>query len=128
MKIEALYSPITVEANEWESLATVASRMRFNDAGSAAVLLEGELVGIITERDLTRAIADGVDTRKTCVGDYMTPDPMTVGKETDAREAARMMVDSGIRHLPVVDEKGTLLGLTSIRDIVIELIWSPDRI
>lgn len=57
----------------------------------------------------------------------MTPDPSVVGPDTDAQEAARMMLDGGIRHLPVVDDDGELLGLTSIRDILVELIWTPQQ-
>lgn len=55
----------------------------------------------------------------------MTPDPAAAGPDTDAQEAARMMLDGGIRHLPVVDDNGELLGMTSIRDILLELIRTP---
>lgn len=127
MQVSALYNPLTVMANEWETLADVASRMRFNDVGSAAVLRDGALTGIVTERDLTRALADGVDPRAAVVSDYMTMEPAVVDPETDAKEAARIMVDGGIRHLPVVDDEGRLLGLLSVRDVLLELIWTPQQ-
>jgi len=125
MKIDALYSSLTVVAQEWETLSDVANRMRFNDVGSAAVLREGKVAGIITERDLTRALADGTDPEIATVVDYMTPDPQVVTRETNAKEAARMMTDMGIRHLPVV-EGDELVGLVSARDILIELIWTTN--
>ena len=125
MKIESLYNSLTVIANEWEALTEAASRMRFNDVGSAAVLRDGKVAGILTERDLTRAIADGVDLSAVTVADYMTPDPVVVTPETDAKEAARTMTDMGIRHLPVV-EGDRLVGLVSARDILIELIWTTN--
>lgn len=125
MKIEAFYSSMTVIAHEWESLVDAASRMRFNDVGSAAVIRDGKVAGILTERDLTRALADGTDATVATVSDYMTPDPIVISPDTDAKEAARMMTDMGVRHLPVVEEDW-LVGLVSARDILIELIWSTN--
>ncbi|HYZ91574.1 MAG TPA: CBS domain-containing protein [Actinomycetota bacterium] len=120
MKVDSLYSPMTVTASPRESLAEVASRMRFNDVGSAAILDHGNVVGIITERDLTRAMADGADIDTATVADYMTVDPVVVAPEQDAREAAWMMTQMGVRHLPVV-EAGKLIGLLSVRDVLVEL-------
>ncbi|MGH2689138.1 MAG: CBS domain-containing protein [Actinomycetota bacterium] len=125
MKVSALYHPMTVICNDRESLADVASRMRFNDVGSAAVLRDGRVAGIITERDLARAIADGIDARRTVVGDYMTSEPVVVGPDTEAKRAALIMLDAGIRHLPVVDDDRHLLGLVSVRDVLLELVSAP---
>jgi CBS domain-containing protein len=118
---------MTVIANEWESLAEAASRMRFNDVGSAAVITDGSLVGILTERDLARAIADGADPRRVTVADYMSPDPTVIEVDAEARDAARVMADAGFRHLPVVSE-GAFVGLISMRDLLTELVWSPQGI
>lgn len=115
-----------VVADAGESLTDVASRMRFNDVGCVAVIEHGTLVGILTERDLVRAVADGNDFEKLVVADYMTPEPVAVSPETDAREAGRVMVQAGIRHLPVV-ENDRLLGVMSMRDIVVELIQGGDE-
>lgn len=125
MKIDSLYSPLTVIAHEWETLTEAASRMRFNDVGSAAVMRDGKVAGILTERDLTRALADGTNPDIATVGDYMTPDPIVVSPGADARDAARMMMDMGIRHLPVVEDN-RLVGLVSARDILIELVWTTN--
>jgi CBS domain-containing protein len=126
MNVDALYSSLTVYAVADESLSLAASRMRFNDVGSAVILDDGRLAGIITERDLARAVADGADPRKVTVGDYMTPDPAVVPPTTDIREAARIMTDGGFRHLPVVTD-GVFLGLVSMRDIGGEILWTSNN-
>ena len=121
MKIEELFRSFSVTAAEWEPLIDVASRMRFNDVGSAAIVSDGKLVGIITERDLVRAISEGADVTSTRAGEYMTADPVVVSPQTDVDEAARTMARLGIAHLPVV-ERDHLVGVTSIRDVVLDLI------
>jgi CBS domain-containing protein len=106
-----------------ESLADAASRMRFNDVGCVPVLDRGRLVGILTERDLSRAVADSADPTSAEVADYMTPDPVVVGPGASVEEAAELMVTAGVRHLPVVD-RGQLVGVVSIRDIVLDRVWT----
>jgi CBS domain-containing protein len=129
MKLYDMYSPLCVTAMGQETIADVSARMRFNDVGSAAVVDEHNvLVGIITERDVVRAVADGVAAEKTTVGEYMTSDPTVVDPRMDVREAGRIMLESGFRHLPVVTPEGNLIGLASIRDVVFDLIWSPRKL
>jgi CBS domain-containing protein len=74
------------------------------------------LIGIVTERDLTRAVAGRVHTSEARVREWMTPDPKTVGESTDPVEAVQIMIDGGFRHLPVV-ENGRAVGIVSIRDL-----------
>ena len=126
MQLYQVYSPLTVVATHEEPLVAVAARMRFNDVGCAAVVDEDNvLVGIITERDVVRAVADGADIEKTPAHDYMTSDPTVAAPETEIREAARIMLDLGVRHLPVVTPDGRLIGLASVRDLLLELLWAP---
>jgi len=87
------------------------------------VIDDGELVGILTERDLARAFADGPDPRLASVGDYMTPDPLFATPATEVEDAARMMIVAGFRHLPII-EAGKLVGVLSMRDILSSLVWS----
>ena len=100
------------------NLAAVARLMRVNDRDSVAVMSANQLMGIITERDLVRAIADGVDPKKTAVDVFMSADPATVSADEDVSVVAVKMMALGIRHLPVVDEKGSPIGLISARDLV----------
>jgi len=124
MTVDSLSSQLDVIAAADESLADVASRMRWNDVGSVAVMDHGKLAGVLTERDLTRAIADGANPVESRVEDYMTTDPIAVSAGTAIREAARIMVNSGVRHLPVLDN-GQLVGILSMRDIVAALVLAP---
>ena len=75
------------------------------------------LLGIVTERDLTRAVAGRVHTSEARVREWMTPDPKTVTESTDPVEAVQIMIDGRFRHLPVVDENGRAIGIVSIRDL-----------
>jgi CBS domain-containing protein len=75
------------------------------------------LLGIVTERDLTRAVAGRVHTSEARVREWMTPDPKTVTESTDPVEAVQIMIDGGFRHLPVIDENERAIGIVSIRDL-----------
>jgi CBS domain-containing protein len=99
------------------SLAEAARAMRRRDVGAAVVYDGGSLVGIFTERDLLRAIADSSHPDEDRVEDYMTPDPITLPPDHLPSEAAQIMHDRKFRHIPVVDE-GELVGIVSIRDLV----------
>jgi CBS domain-containing protein len=74
------------------------------------------LLGIVTERDLTRAVAGRVHTSEARVREWMTPEPKTVNESTDPVEAVQIMVEGGFRHLPVV-EGDRAVGIVSIRDL-----------
>jgi CBS domain-containing protein len=74
------------------------------------------LLGIITERDLTRAVAGRVHTSEARVREWMTADPQTVTETTDPVDAVQIMLEGGFRHLPVVDSERAV-GIVSIRDL-----------
>jgi len=125
MKVSRLYNPLTVVAHPWEDLSEAARRMTRNDVGSLAIYAHGQLAGILTERDLTRAVADGVDLTRTTVEEYMTTEPETASPDTDARDAAITMLGLGVRHIPVIADH-TLLGVLSIRDVLEDLVWTGE--
>ena len=91
--------------------------MRNRNVGAAVVLEEERVVGIFTERDLLRAIADSRHPDQGQVQSYMTPDPLTLPPDHPPSEAARIMSDRKFRHIPVVDG-GKLIGIVSIRDLM----------
>ena len=92
--------------------------MRVEDSDSAAVILRGRLVGIVTERDMVQAIADGIDTLAAGAEVVMAPDPSTVGDDEDVYVVAMKMMRLGVRHFPVVDDDGKPIGIVSARDLV----------
>ena len=89
--------------------------------GRGAVLVEegGTLVGIFTERDLVTRV-DHFDPlgSHVVVRDVMTPHPTVIRPPDSLAEALRLLVQGRRRHLPIVDDRGKVLGLLSIRDIL----------
>ena len=100
------------------SLAEVAKRMRQEDADSAAVMSGSRLLGIITERDLVRAIADGLNPQQAKADVIMSADPATVTDDEEVAVVAVKMMRLGIRHLPVLSKAGKPVGLVSARNLV----------
>lgn len=97
-------------------LAEAARRMAQRGVG-AVLILEGErLAGILTERDLLKAVAAGF-TDEARVSEWMTRQPETVEPDESTDQAASLMIHGGFRHLPVV-EGGRPIGILSIRDLM----------
>jgi CBS domain-containing protein len=102
-----------------ERLADVAERMQNEQVGSVVVMLGGRFSGILTERDLIRAIAEGVDPRVATVAEYMTAEPAAVHLDADVHEVASTMFEFECRHLPVLSEDDRqVIGMVSIRDLL----------
>jgi CBS domain-containing protein len=98
------------------SIMEVAQRMVERNVGAVLVLDDGRLAGILTERDVLRAVARGLDDA-TRVRDCMTTHPETIAPDDRTEQAAVLMLHGGFRHLPVV-EGDDLVGVISIRDLV----------
>jgi CBS domain-containing protein len=94
----------------------VAKRMVQRNVGAVLVLEDERLAGIMTERDLLRAIARGLSD-EAVVGDCMTPHPETIAPDDTSEHAVVLMIHGGFRHLPVVDG-ADVVGVLSIRDLV----------
>lgn len=99
-----------------DSLSEVAQRMVDRDVGAVLVMDGSELSGILTERDVLRAVAAGIED-KTVVADFMTRDPETMEADDTMQHAAVLMIHGGFRHLPVV-EGSDVVGMLSIRDLM----------
>jgi CBS domain-containing protein len=99
-----------------DSITDVAKRMVAKDVGAVLVYEDGRLCGILTERDVLRAVADGIDDG-TLVRDRMTANPETLDADDTTEHAAVLMIHGGFRHLPVM-EAGAVVGVLSIRDLM----------
>jgi CBS domain-containing protein len=99
-----------------DTLAEAARKMWRQQTGSLLVVDGEDLVGIVTERDILKAVAQGVELHDTRIRQVMSKDIVTVSPGTSLREAAAIMADRWIRHLPVLDE-GRLVGVISQRDL-----------
>ena len=106
-----------------DTIGETAQKMVERGVSSAVVSDYGTLIGIVTERDLTRAVAGRVHTSEARVREWMTSDPITLGPDASADEAAKIMLDNGFRHVPIVDE-GRAVGIVSIRDVA---RWSTEE-
>jgi CBS domain-containing protein len=99
------------------TLREAATVMMSADIGSVAVEVDGALEGILTERDIMRAVVDDADLDRDPVSDWMTEYPDSFSPEMDVEEAANWMLATGYRHLPVVDGQ-VVLGVISIKDVL----------
>jgi CBS domain-containing protein len=106
----------TITDSAGDTLRAAAERMWRNQTGSLLVMDDGRLAGIITERDLLRAVALGGDPGIATVDEAMTTEVFTVPPDLPLQDAAREMASRWIRHLPVM-EGGRLLGVVSMRDV-----------
>ena len=101
-------------ANVWEAACTMT---KANSGNVLVMEASGELLGILTERDLmTRVVAKALEAKKTLVSQVMTPHPHTVSPDTTVSQAVLIMIERGFRHLPVISQNGHILGVFSARD------------
>jgi CBS domain-containing protein len=106
-----------------DTVGEAAEKMVARGVGSVLVSDYGRLIGILTERDLLRAVADRIHSSEARVREWMTREPITVTPDTPAEDAARTMLEHGFRHLPVVQGEQTI-GIVSLRDV---LDWSLNQ-
>lgn len=127
---EVMRTDIVTAAPE-DTLGETAEKMVDRGVGAAAVRDFGRLIGIITERDLMKAMAGRVHTSEARVREWMTPDPITATPDMDVEEAAQIMVENNFRHLPVCEGE-LFVGMLSLRRAVAaqldaELPASPEK-
>lgn len=107
-----------VTAGPQMSVAEASRMMMRHGLGSLAVIDgRGQVEGIITESDIVRAVSDGRDLELTNVGSIMTRNPVTVGEDVTAGQAALAMCRARTRHLPVT-RGGRLVGMVFDRDLI----------
>jgi CBS domain-containing protein len=108
-------APVSIDAG-----ATVkqAAQLMRSKGASAIIVNKGRKHGLLTSSDiLGRVVADGRDPLKTKVEDVMTEKFLVLPAEADVETAAEFMRDKNVRHLPLTDEKGEIIGMISVRDI-----------
>jgi len=98
-----------------DTIGEAAAKMTEADVGAVVVADYGRIIGILTERDIMRAVARRTHSSVTRVREWMTADPITVEPSEDAEQAARTMLEHGFRHLPVIAD-GRPVGIVSLRD------------
>jgi CBS domain-containing protein len=106
-----------------DTLGEVATKMVERGVGSVVVADFGRIIGVLTERDIMRAVAARTHSSDARVREWMTADPITASAGSSVEDAAQTMLDNGFRHLPVVEGEHAI-GIVSIRDVA---AWSVAR-
>ena len=122
-KVRDLMTSDVLTADPSDTIGETAQKMVELGVSSAVVSDYGRLIGILTERDLTRAVAGRTHSSEARVREWMTTDPVTLGPDASPAEAAQIMLDNGFRHIPIVEDERTI-GIVSIRDVA---RWSTEE-
>ncbi len=117
MKVKEIMTTDPETVGPGTYIGDVAGMMRDLDVGIIPVVRDGELLGVITDRDITiRVTASGLLPYEVTVQDFISPNPVSVSPEDDIDKARDIMADRQIRRL-LVTEGNKLVGIVSIGDI-----------
>src|SRR5947209_10668492 len=122
IKDSRLYS---VDANR--TVLEAARYMLEHNIGALPVLSDGDLLGILSERDImNRVVAVGRTPGTTAVSEVMTPNPRAVSIDESLEESLFIMREFGFRHLPILEDK-EVKGLVSLRDVLLHQTAEMER-
>jgi CBS domain-containing protein len=122
MEIAPFVTRAVLAVDAEESLRAAAVSMMERGVGSAVVLADDRPTGVFTDREALRALAQGKSATRCTVGQVATGRLTTVNPSLELLEAAKLMRERGFRHLVVVDDDGRLVGVFSMRDLVVGLL------
>jgi len=130
MKVRHIMVENVVTAKEDNTIKNAIEMLYKKHIGSIVITDdEGKCKGIFTERDAIRVVAQKVDLDKP-LREVMTKNVITIREDATFEEARRRITSHGIRHLPVVNQNGKLLGLLAIRNFLDEIFgikfWKPN--
>jgi CBS domain-containing protein len=113
-----------VAASPDDPVTDAAAAMIRRNVGSALIMQGRFLAGILTERDVLRAVASGSDLTNSPVSAWMTEDPEPASPDTTVEDATQLMLLHGFRHLPVLEGR-EVRGVVSLRDLAAARIRRP---
>jgi predicted transcriptional regulator len=116
-KLREMMSRGAITVADAMTLRSVAAVLAELDVGVAVVALPDRSAGVVSERDVVRALADGADPDEVWAADVMTSELVIAEADETVADAARRMSVEGVRHLAVVD-RGTIVGVVSSRDVL----------
>lgn len=120
MKIRDIMTSDVETAEPDDTLDELAIMMREQDVGAIPVVEDGELIGIVTDRDIVlRCVAEGKDPADIAADEIISGDLQTIEPDADLEQARRIMAQHQIRRLPVVDN-GMLVGMISLGDLAVK--------
>ncbi len=116
MQVRDVMSTNVEAASSMDSLQTVASKMNSKNVGSVPVVDNGQVVGMVTDRDITtRGVSEG---QKENVSQVMSQSVVSISPDASVEDAAALMSQHQVRRLPVV-ENGQLVGMLAIGDLAV---------
>ena len=120
MKVKEIMSKDIASLKPEDSIEKAAGMMKTHNVGSLPVCRQNEIIGIVTDRDITlRAVAEGQNSKQQMVSNIMTPNPVVGSPDMDVNYAVNIMSEKQIRRLPIV-ENDNLVGIVSLGDISVE--------
>jgi CBS domain-containing protein len=120
MIVKDIMSTDIVSLRQDDTIQRAAQLMKQHDVGSIPVCDQNNIVGIVTDRDITlRCVADGQDINQQKVSSVMTSNPVVGSPDMNVNDAVRIMSDKQIRRLPIV-ENNSLVGIVALGDISLE--------
>lgn len=123
MQVSDVYEPQLLTCEASDRLPDVARRMAEEEVSALAVVKGGgRMVGIISERDITRAMGAESDPRTVTAAQYATTGVEVAYLGDDTDQVTYRMLEAEIRHLPVLDE-GEVVGMVSMRDLLAAGAW-----
>ncbi|SDK75617.1 CBS domain-containing protein [Actinopolyspora mzabensis] len=123
MQVAEAFRPGALTCETDDPLVDVARELLENSTGVLAVLDGNMIVGIISERDIARAVAHGTDTSTATAEMFATEHVETAKRDENTMTVARRMLDAGVRHLPVVQDS-MVIGVISMRDVLAVEAWT----
>jgi len=122
MKVNEIMTPIVHHVSGAQTLVEAARMMRDQDIGMLPVFDNGNVNGILTDRDIViSAIADGQNPEECRIEEIMTKDVVTVREDDDIQQAADLMKDHQIRRLIVLNEDNQPSGVVSLGDLATQV-------
>jgi len=119
MELSRIAKRPAVSTHSRATVREVCQTLKKEGVGALAIIDDGRLVGIVSERDIVvRVVAPGLDPRTTFASEIMTKQVRTVSEDVSTRQALGLMHEGRFRHLPLVDGAGNVIGMLSVRDLL----------
>jgi len=117
-QIEEIMNKEVATAKPDDQLVVAAKTMLERKIGCVVVVEREKIVGIVTESDLVKCAASGHDPNRTLVKDIMRSPAVTCTPQAPVEEAYAHMRKNNIRHLPIVDKDGAVVGIVTMKDLI----------
>ena len=118
-KMRDIMSPAPVSMAATEPVSAAARAMKEHGIGAVLVTVDGQLSGLVTDRDIAvRVLAENRDPMTTHLGDICSDELVVLGPDDDVEQAARLVRRLAVRRIPVVQD-GSPVGMVSIGDLAL---------